>query len=231
MTKTIIGLACPVVLLLAFPASVWSGDSKGSSSEQEAKLIAVLKSNAAQFEKAAACRELARVGTRTAVKPLSELLSDEKLSHMARYGLEPIPDPAVDEALREAAGKLTGRPLVGVIGSIGVRRDAKAIELLAKRLKDTDADVLQAAARALGSIGTTQAAKALQDALASVPPLSRLAVCEGLFRCAECASCHGQRSEALAIYERLNRAVVPQHVREGAAKKLQAMHQEEGPRL
>ena len=55
---------------------------------------------------------------------------------MARYGLEPIPDPAVDAALRDALGKVKGRLLVGVIGSIGVRRDPKAVPALAKRLGD-----------------------------------------------------------------------------------------------
>ncbi len=167
MTKLIICLACQSALLLSIPAASWGGDSKASSSEQESKLIAILKSSATPFEKAEACRELARIGTSAAVKPLSELLGDEKLSHMARYGLEPIPDPAVDEALRDAAGKLTGRALIGVIGSIGVRRDAKAVELLANRLKDSDAGVMRAAAHALGSIGTPQAAKALEDILAS----------------------------------------------------------------
>ena len=124
--------------------------------------------------------------------PLAALLGDEKLAHMARYALEPIPDPAVDDALRDALGKLKGRPLVGVIGSIGVRRDAKAVEPLARLLKDADADVAQAAARALGSIGTPAAVKALEDALAGTPAANRLAFYEGLFRCAEALSARGQ---------------------------------------
>jgi HEAT repeat protein len=231
MTKTITSLACLTALLLAIPTVSWGGDSKSSSSEQEAKLIAVLTSSATPLEKGEACRELARIGTRAAVAPLAGLLADEKLAHMARYGLEPIPDPAVDEALRDAASKLKGRPLIGVIGSIGVRRDAKAVDLLAKQLKDSDTDVMQAAARALGSIGTTTAAKALENTLAGTPAPSRLAVAEGLFRCAEALAAHGQRGDALAIYERLNRAEIPQQVREGAAKKILALRQEEGPRL
>ena len=75
--------------------------------------------------------------------------------------LEPIPDPSVDDALRDALGKLKGRPLVGVIGSIGVRRDSKALDALGKLLKDSDGAVAHAAARAIGSLGTPAAAKAL----------------------------------------------------------------------
>jgi hypothetical protein len=231
MTKTIATLACLTFLWLAIPTVSRGGDSKSSTSDQEAKLIAVLKSSATPLERGEACRELGRIGSHAAVAPLAGLLGDDKLSHMARYGLEPIPDPAVDEALRDAARKLQGRPLIGVIGSIGVRRDAKAVDLLAKRLKDSDADVMHAAARALGSIGTNAAAKALESVLANTPAPNRLAVAEGLFRCAEALGTHGQRGDALAIYDRLNRAEVPQQVRDGAAKKLQALRQEEGPRL
>ena len=91
--------------------------------------------------------------------PLAALLGDEKLSHMARYAPRADPDSSVDDALREAAGKINGRNLVGVMGSIGVRRDVKAVDLLCQRLKDQDADVAQAAARALGSLGTAAAVR------------------------------------------------------------------------
>ncbi len=127
-----------------------------------------------------------------AVPTLAALLGDEKLSHMARYALEPIPDPSVDDALRDALGKLKGRPLVGVIGSLGVRRDAKAVAAMAKLLADPDADVAQAAARALGKIGTPEAAKALDAALAGASAANQVAFCEGLFRCAEALSAQGQ---------------------------------------
>src|ERR1035438_876458 len=161
--------------------------------DQEKKLIAVLKSDAPQKEKADACRELARIGTKDAVAPLAALLADEKLSHMARYGLETIPDASVDKALRDAAAKLHGRQLVGVIGSLGVRRDAKAVNALAKLLHDSDNDVGQAAARALGRIGNPPAVKALQDALDGVSAANQLAFCEGLLRCAEMAEVKGDR--------------------------------------
>ena len=83
-----------------------------ASPTAEARLIAVLKSDAPRKAKADACRELARIGTRDSIGPLASLLCDEQLSHMARYGLEPIPDPAVDTALRDAAGKASGRQLL-----------------------------------------------------------------------------------------------------------------------
>src|ERR1039458_5987394 len=121
-----------VALLLTCAAAAFAAPAQPTTREQVTKLCAVLRSDAPQKEKADACRELARIGTKDAVAPLAALLPDDKLSHMARYGLETIPDASVDKALRDAAGKLHGRQLVGVIGSIGVRRDAKAVKALAK---------------------------------------------------------------------------------------------------
>ena len=83
------------------------------------------------------------------------LLCNEHLSTYARYGLEPIADPSADDALRAALPKLKGNQLIGVINSIGKRRDAKAGPALAKMMYGADGDVARAAAAALGSIGTS----------------------------------------------------------------------------
>ena len=202
-----------------------------STADQEKKLVAVLKSDAPQKEKADACRELARIGDEDAVAPLAALLPDEKLSHMARYGLETIPSPSVDKALRDAAGKVQGKLLVGVIGSIGIRRDPKAVELLTKLLHDPDNDVAQAAARSLGSIGDPAAAKALLNALAGVSATNQLAFCEGLLRCAEAATAKDRRKDAIVIYDRLREISAPQQVRTAALRGAILTRQQDGLRL
>ncbi len=200
-----------------------------ASGDGEAQLIAVLQSGATQKEKADACRELAHVGTKKAVPALAALLGDEKLSHMARYALEPILDPAADAALRDALSKVKGRPLLGVIGSLGVRRDAKAVDALAKLLADADADVAQAAARALGRIGTPNAAKAIDAALAGAPAANQVAFCEGLFRCAEALADGGQYAASQSIFDRLRGLYqAPQQVRAGALRGAILMRREEG---
>lgn len=186
---------------------------------EEAKLIAVLKSGASVEEKSTACRELAREATQQSVPALAALLGDEKLSHMARYALETIADPSVDQALRDALGKLSGRPLQGVIGSLGVRRDGQAVDAIASRLAGPDAAVAQSAARALGNIGTPQAAKALEAALAGASGAQQLAVVEGLLRAAEALSAEGQSPAAQAIYDRLRGLdKAPQQVRVAALR-------------
>jgi len=203
MSKSIMSLALVLAVFVAGAAQLSAQTVPPGGKEQVDKLVAVLKSDAPLKEKVDACRGLGVIGTKDAVPALAALLADEKLSHNARYALEPIPDPSVDEALRDALGRLKGRPLAGVIVSIGARRDAKAIEGLAGMLQNPDADVVQAAARSLGRIGTPEAAKALLGTLGGVPAANQPALCEGLLRAAEALAAKGQRDEAIAIYDRL----------------------------
>lgn len=177
------------------------------------ELIATLKSDAPLKDKIDACRQLAVIGNQDAVQPLVALLADEKLSHMARYALETIPDAGVDVALRRALDNLQGKELVGVIGSIGVRRDAGAIPALTRLLRSSDPLLVDAAARALGQIGTLPAAKALQDAWANLPAPRYLLLSEGLLRCAEALVAKGLSNDALAIYDSLRHAQAPHQVR------------------
>ncbi len=174
-----------------------------AAAPNEDALLAVLASQAPVKAKADACRQLGLIGTAKAVPALAALLGDEQLSHMARYALEPIPDKAVDAALRSALVTLKGRALAGVIGSIGVRRDTAATSSLGTLLKAENADVAQAAARSLGMLGTVEAAEHLRKALPDASAENRLAFCEGLLRCAEALAAGGRRTEAAAIYDGL----------------------------
>jgi len=104
-----------------------------------------------------------------------------------------------------------------VIGSVGVRHDEKAVPALAAFLKDSDAQVSQTAARALGMIGTADAANGLGNALAAAPAANQLALCEGLFRCAEALAANGQAPKSIAIYDTLrNLKTAPHQVLTGA---------------
>lgn len=220
MLKSKIKYMLIIALLLACGVQTFGQTVVPATKQEVDKLIAVLKSDAQIKEKMDACRLLSIVGTKDAIAPLAALLGDEQLSHMARYGLEPIPDPAVDEAFRNALGRLKGRPLVGVIGSIGVRRDVRAVEPLKEMLMqhDLDDDVTSAIVRALGKIGNSAASEILQNALEHTSDENRLAVCEGLFRCAESLASQGKRREAVAIYDQMRKLDSPHQVRAGALR-------------
>ena len=140
---------------------------------------------------------------------MAALLPDQELSSWARIALEAIPGEAADAALREALGKLQGRLLVGVINSLGVRRDVKAVDALIARLKDADADVAAVSALALGRIGGDAATQALEASLATAPEGVRSAVAEGCILCAERVAAAGKTADAVRIYTAVTKATVP----------------------
>jgi len=213
MLKSKIHIILIITLMLAGTARM-SAQTVPPAADED-KLIAVIQSSdATHKEKVDACRGLALIGTKKAIGPLANLLGDEKLSHMARYALETIKDPAVDEALRDAIGKLKGMPLVGVIGSVGVRRDAQAVPLLQGILMQNEAspEALSMAVRALGQIGTIEAAEFLKEGL------NHPDVYEALFRCAERFAGEGNSEAAINIYETLLAQDASHQVRAGALR-------------
>ena len=219
MSKSKIHLALVAILLSAWAMQASAQTVVPATKQEVARLIAVIESDAPLKEKADACRLLAIVGTKDAIKPLSKLLADDKLSHMARYALEPMPDPAVDQAFRSALGKLEGRPLIGVITSLGVRQDAAAVAQLSALLNNSDLQVADAAARALGDIGNSAAAAALKTALPGATEAKLLSLCRGLFRTAEALAANGRKDQAASIYEQLRSFTkAPHQVRTGALR-------------
>ena len=172
-----------------------------SAAEKQQRLIAVLKSDAPPGEKAISCKQLAIYGNKEAVPALAPLLTDKDLASWARIALEAIPGPEADEALREALPKLQGNLLVGTMNSIGNRRDAKAVDALARKLGDTDAQVASAAAVALGKIGGTHAATALGQTLANAREQILSGIAEGCILCAEGFLNAGKFAEATSLYD------------------------------
>ena len=198
------------LLIAAAPSPLWAAPA---SSTNETELIAVLKSTAPPQEKAITCKRLAVYGTEAAVPALAPLLLDPHLTSWARTALEVIPGPASDAALRQALGKAKGLVLVGIINSIGVRRDVKAVSQLSGKMKDSDPEVASAAAVALGKIGGTKAAKKLSGYLAKSPSTSRTAVAEGCIRCAERFMADGKSDNAVKLYDAVAKAEVPKQKR------------------
>ena len=177
----------------------------------ETELLAVLDSDAGLFEKAKACQRLAVIGTKNAVPVLAKLLADEQLSHYARFALEPIPDPAVDEALRASLTTLQGGPLVGVVNTIGMRRDAGSVEALTGLLTHADVAVSSAAAGALGRIAAPAAVETLQKNLAAAEPL-RIAVADGCLTAADTLEKAKDLPAAMAIYDAMRQAELPKYL-------------------
>jgi len=183
----------------------------------EQKLVGLLKTDVSQAAKDQICRQLSLVGSAECVPAVAELLPDEKLSHMARYVLERIPAPEATKALRDALPKTKGVQKVGVLNSLGVKRDAESVPALVPLLADSDHQVAAAAAAALGAIGNSEAAKALADFQAKAPAALKLAAADAYLACAEALLAAGKKTEALAIYKELTKSEI-RHVKLAATR-------------
>ncbi len=197
-------------LVLSTAATAAAQENSKPARPTEPELIQLLRSDAPAATKAPACKLLAIYGSEAAAPELAKLLNDEQLASWSRIALEAIPGSAADESLRGAIPSLKGKLLVGVINSIGVRQDSAAVEALTGRLQDQDVEVASAAAVALGHIGNTAAVKTLQQSLADGRAAVRAAVAEGCVLCAERLLAAGTRDEAVAVYDQVRKAEVPQ---------------------
>lgn len=127
-----------------------AGEIMGLESSSLVEIIEDPESS--EFAKAKACQRLAVVGEEEAVPALAKLLGDPRLSHYARTALEPMPGAKADGALRDALRTASGSVLVGVINSIGVRRDPQAITALAGLRRSDNSEVAAAATSAIHRI-------------------------------------------------------------------------------
>jgi HEAT repeat protein len=202
-------------------AVVATHDKPDERKQLESRLVAALKGKLSRDARGYVCRKLATVGSAAAVPVLAELLGDQDSSHMARFALERIPSPEAAQALRDALAKVTGNLRVGVISSIGGRRDPSAVGVLRGLLKDKDAATARAAALALGAIGNAEAGNALQSAIQSENG-SVAAVMDGLLHCAESLLADQKLSEARSIYKALNDPQQPRLIRLAATRGLLA---------
>ena len=103
----------PLAAALSVAAILSLTPPTASLAEEEQPLVDLLKSDAPKSDKAITCKKLALWGYGKSIPALAALLHDPELSSWARIALEVIPDPAADEALREAMKKLKGRVRIG----------------------------------------------------------------------------------------------------------------------
>ncbi|MDQ1255538.1 MAG: hypothetical protein QG656_130 [Candidatus Hydrogenedentes bacterium] len=127
--------------------------AKDKLAEIELALLDVLQSDAKLPAKEYICRKLTLIGTAQCVPALAGMLLDAELSDRARIALEAIPDASVDDALRAALEKAEGNPRVGIVNTLGERRDKKAIPGLSEMRNSPDSVLSKAAEAALRKIG------------------------------------------------------------------------------
>jgi hypothetical protein len=211
----------PVALLaVAAVAAACCAAPADDAKSLEQELLAVLRSETPEADKALAFKGLAVHGSPACVADVATYLANERLSSWARIPLEAIPGDEASAALRAAAAadtKLASRQLVGVINSLGIRRDPASVPLLTGRLRDGDPNVAAASAAALAEIGTSEAAAALLPALAAGKP-DREAVAKACVECGERRVAAGDAAGAVALFNAVRGADVSEQRRAEAAR-------------
>ena len=173
-----------------------------------------------RYIKMLAAKRLAIYGTEKSIPALMEMLSHPEMGFYSRYALEPMPIKAVDAALREATKTQKGNNLVGVLTTIGVRRDAGAVSYLAPLLANDDPEVVKATYGAYGYIGTPECAEVLKKAVEAYNPQDKpeyeKAVCDAALNCAERLIENGNVDLALTVYDAVIHSKARPFLKEGA---------------
>lgn len=195
-------------------------DDKAAQNELERKLVTALKSGGSAVAREYICSKLALIGSEFSVTALAALLNTPEVATAARNALEAIPDRQPTKAMRDSLSKLEGLQKVGVIHSLGARRDADSVRALTGLLKNADVGIVGAAAAALGDIATSKAAKALLDFQPKTPEALRQKVADAILTCAERLLAAGKRSDAQGLYQLLATTTQPKYIQHAAARGL-----------
>ncbi|MBP7933691.1 MAG: ThuA domain-containing protein [Phycisphaerae bacterium] len=165
-----------------------------------AKLAAALEACKTPQAKSLLCKQLAMIGGPDEAKNLPPLLGQEDTADMARFALERIPGEAASHSLRSSMSKLSGKPAIGVVNSMGKRAEPEALKELIPLLSSSGPAIVEAAAAALGKIGSQEAAEALGAIVPKVPKQIRPSVADALLRCADKLAAAGNKDAAEKIY-------------------------------
>ncbi|MDO8539178.1 MAG: HEAT repeat domain-containing protein [Opitutaceae bacterium] len=185
------------------------------------RLLTTLKQADATFaSRQAICQRLGSIllsasgsGSPAVLNTLGTMLTSDRDVELARLALERLPGDAIDALFVKALPKTNGHTRVAVIQSIGTRQIASAVPALSALLNESESGIADAAAKALGNIGTADAAKALSSAARARSP----AFVQAQFD----ATTHLPPPDALPVLQSLhNDASLPTHVRATAFRRL-----------
>jgi len=161
----------------------------GAESERKAFVAAVLERLAADKTPQAAkvwfVRELEHIGKGESVDALGKLLAsdDEELREVARRALQKNSDPSASGALLGALDMHDARWQSGIVNALGQRRADAATPKLKALLSNPAQQAF--AARALGSIGSTDAVAALRGAWEGADPAFTQVLCKSMIDAAK----------------------------------------------
>ncbi len=165
------------------------------------------------------CRILWMYGTDKSIPVLSKLLLNPQLSDSARYALERNKSSLVNRSLRYALGKTSGTTLIGIINTLGDRRDSLSVDALKRYVRNSNPLVSEAAIAALGKIGTTSALACLLS-----QPVKTIPVYQAIVSCAYSLAKHGEKGQAEYLFTQIASSPWPLGARAEGLRGLASLH-------
>jgi hypothetical protein len=189
----------------------------------EEKLVAVLKFGCSTVAGTYCCSQLRLAGSERCIAAVEPFLMDPEMQAAARDTLEALPGKAPGKALMKSLDQVLGKPgregslAVGLINSLGVRREEASVAKLSALLRDKDEEVVSASAAALGKIGSPRAGKALGAWFEKCPSTQAEKGADALLTCIGSLRSSGDRRRAESLRAILLSRPVPPQVQKAAA--------------
>lgn len=169
----------------------------------EARLLGFLQSRPSPAGRDFVLSQLALIATDASIPVLLTLQGQAETAETARMILERIPGPAAGEALRKLLAKATGNTRIGIINSLGRRRDPASAPVLAALISPADKGVTEAVLAALAGIADPPSAKALAAARSTLRGVLREEASEAYAACADQLAKRGDRAGAVRMYREM----------------------------
>ncbi len=188
----------------------------GAENERKALSLAIAAKLGADVPESARViflRALEIVGKGEAVPALAKLIAPGNPSSIregARRALDTNPHVNAKKALRHALGQAEGSLRVGVIHSLGVRRDFLATGDLIGIAEDSDLAAKLAAVEALAEIGDVSAVPVVEEALSNLKGPELAVAQRAYLRLADSLVRNDERGQARRIYDKAAR-ISPAH--------------------
>lgn len=195
---------------LSFEKMCFEASAPGKDADRKAlcsALIAKVGPDTAKPARVWLLKKVETIGRDEVVAGLSPLLhdSDGEIRDLARRAIQNNPSPDAEAALLGELSKAQDEGWrVAVINALGFRRSAKAVAELGKLAAGESDSVASAALAALADIGSAEAARLLTSLHQSAKPSRHDSVVDACLRAAERLSAAGDKSAAVALYQKLD---------------------------
>ena len=179
------------------------GDKPQLRAVTEQQIIALLESDATIRAKQFVCHQLWIIATDKSVAVLEKMLLEIDTAEMACYALRTHPSDAATRVLRESLSRVDDQTKIRILNILGDRKDTACVGQLIDLLESENADVAEAAAISLGTIGTEKGVEAIEKTRAAASGKIHVILTRAWLRCAEYYAQNNRMRDALAIYETL----------------------------